>query len=81
MQNIWFGNSKTSSLANAAFLTNNPPETDQQVSATGKIILLVIGVAILSISAHVKVPFYPVPMTLQTLVVLLIGMSYGSRLG
>jgi biotin transport system substrate-specific component len=81
MQSIWFGNSKKSILANAVFLTNNPPGTDQQVSAISKIMLLVIGVAILSISAHVKVPFYPVPMTLQTLVVLLIGMSYGSRLG
>jgi biotin transport system substrate-specific component len=81
MQNIWSGNSKKSILANAAFLTNNPPGMDQQLSAIGKIMLLVIGVAILSVSAHIKVPFYPVPMTLQTLVVLLIGMSYGSRLG
>jgi len=81
MQNIWSGNSKSSILADAAFLINNPPGTDQQVSAIGKIMLLVIGVGLLAISAHVKVPFYPVPMTLQTLVVLLIGMSYGSRLG
>jgi biotin transport system substrate-specific component len=81
MQNIWSDNSKKSILATAVFLTNAPPGTDQQVSAIGKVMLLVIGVVILSISAHVKVPFYPVPMTLQTLVVLLIGMSYGSRLG
>jgi len=44
--------------------------------------LLVIGGSILlAISAHVKVPFYPVPVTMQTMFVLLIGMAYGSRLG
>ena len=44
--------------------------------------LLVVGGSIaLTISAHVKIPFYPVPVTMQTLVVLLIGMSYGPRLG
>ena len=51
------------------------------MSIIGKLIVLLLGVAILSLSAHFKVPFYPVPMTLQTLVVLLIGMSYGLHLG
>ncbi|MCA3564146.1 MAG: biotin transporter BioY [Methylocystis sp.] len=44
-------------------------------------ILAVAGVALLTLSAKVQVPFYPVPMTLQTLVVLLIGAAYGWRLG
>ncbi len=44
------------------------------------VILIVAGTAILALSAKVKVPFWPVPMTLQTLAVLLIGAAYGSRL-
>lgn len=44
------------------------------------ILLVVAGTALLTISAKIKVPFYPVPMTLQTLAVLLIGATYGSRL-
>jgi biotin transport system substrate-specific component len=39
------------------------------------------GVVLLTLSAKLQVPFYPVPMTLQTLVVLLIGAAYGWRLG
>ncbi len=43
--------------------------------------LLFIGTLILTLSAKFKIPFYPVPMTLQTLVVLLIGVTFGWRLG
>jgi biotin transport system substrate-specific component len=43
-------------------------------------VLVLIGTAILAISAKVQVPFWPVPMTLQTLAVMLIGATYGSRL-
>lgn len=39
------------------------------------------GSALLALSAKVQVPMWPVPMTMQTMVVLLIGMAYGSRLG
>ncbi len=45
------------------------------------VILAAAGVLILTLSAKLQVPFYPVPMTLQTLVVLLIGAAYGWRLG
>jgi biotin transport system substrate-specific component len=44
-------------------------------------VLAVLGSALLTLSAKVQVPFYPVPMTMQTLVVLLIGMAFGARLG
>ena len=37
--------------------------------------------SLLAVSAKVQVPFYPVPMTLQTLVVLLLAAAYGARLG
>lgn len=42
--------------------------------------LALIGSVFLIISAKVQIPFYPVPMTMQTLVVLMIGMSYGAPL-
>src|ERR671918_1724759 len=45
------------------------------------LLLAVLGSALLTISAKIEVPFYPVPMTMQTLVVLLLGMAYGARLG
>jgi biotin transport system substrate-specific component len=44
-------------------------------------VLAVLGSALLTLSAKVQVPFYPVPMTMQTLVVLLVGMAFGARLG
>jgi len=42
---------------------------------------MIAGSALLAISAKVQVPFWPVPMTMQTLAILVIGMVYGSRLG
>ena len=42
---------------------------------------IVIGTALLALSAHIEVPFWPVPLSLQTLVVLLIGLAGGARLG
>jgi biotin transport system substrate-specific component len=47
--------------------------------AVQNVVLVLIGTAILAISAKVQVPFWPVPMTLQTLAVMLIGATYGSR--
>jgi biotin transport system substrate-specific component len=44
-------------------------------------LLVVLGSALLTLSAKVQVPFYPVPITMQTLVVLLIGIAFGFRLG
>ncbi|MDB4022164.1 biotin transporter BioY [Litorivicinus sp.] len=43
--------------------------------------LVVSGSLLLTLSAKFQVPFYPVPMTLQTLTVLLLGISFGWRLG
>ncbi len=44
------------------------------------VILVGLGAALLWLSAKIQVPFYPVPMTLQTLVVLALAMAYGWRL-
>ena len=43
--------------------------------------IVLIGSILLAISAKIKIPFYPVPMTMQTLVVLIIGIGFGWRLG
>ncbi len=47
----------------------------------GNLILIVGGSIVLALLSQVKVPLLPVPITLQTFGVLLIGLSYGSRLG
>jgi biotin transport system substrate-specific component len=40
-----------------------------------------MGSIVLAISSKIKIPFYPVPMTMQTLVVLMIGVGFGWKLG
>lgn len=43
--------------------------------------LIVTGVVALTASAKLQIPWWPVPMTMQTYVVLVIGMAYGTHLG
>ena len=43
--------------------------------------IALIGTIFLAISSKIKIPFYPVPMTMQTLVVLIIGIGFGWKLG
>jgi len=43
--------------------------------------ITILGTLLLTISAKVKIPFYPVPMTMQTFVVIFIGMAFGWKLG
>ncbi|QBK30042.1 biotin transporter BioY [Roseitalea porphyridii] len=46
------------------------------------LVLLAIGGSLLiALAGQIKVPFYPVPATLQTLACLLIGAAFGLRLG
>ena len=42
---------------------------------------IVLGSIVLTISAKIKIPFYPVPMTMQTFVVLFLGISLGYKVG
>lgn len=44
-------------------------------------VAVVAGSLLLTLSAKLSIPFFPVPMTLQTLVVLCLGMVLGPRLG
>ena len=43
--------------------------------------IALIGSIVLAISSKVKIPFYPVPMTMQTLVIIMIGIAFGWKLG
>jgi len=44
-------------------------------------VLVVLGIAALAIAAKIKVPMWPVPVTMGTFAVLTIGAAYGPRLG
>ena len=43
--------------------------------------LCAVGVAAIVASAKAQIPFWPVPLTLQTLVIAVLAMGYGARLG
>ena len=52
-----------------------------QTQIIKSLLIILLGSIVLAISSKVKIPFYPVPMTMQTFVVLLIGMSFGYKIG
>jgi len=60
-------------------------EAVNKTSKNGKIIkltlLAIVSTILITVSAKVKIPFYPVPMTMQTFVILLIGISFGYKFG
>ena len=45
------------------------------------IFIALLGSIFLAISSKIKIPFYPVPMTMQTFVVIFIGIAFGWKLG
>ena len=53
-----------------------------ELNKIAKVILIaVLGTLLLTISAKIKIPFYPVPMTMQTFVVLFLGITLGPKIG
>ena len=58
-----------------------PHRADGSSGVLRSLILVALGTALLTLSAKVNLPLPYVPMTLQTLVVLMIGAAYGWRLG
>ena len=53
-----------------------------KLNKIAKIILVaVLGTLLLTISAKIKIPFYPVPMTMQTFMVLFLGITLGRKIG
>lgn len=63
-------------------LVNSLWPAEERAQRLGRdLVLALLGAAILTISAKVQVPMLPVPMTLQTYVVMVIAMAYGWQLG
>ena len=52
-----------------------------QAQIIKSILVIFLGSVLLAVSAKIKIPFYPVPMTMQTFVVLFIGISFGYKIG
>ncbi|MFZ5709044.1 MAG: biotin transporter BioY [Pseudomonadota bacterium] len=46
-----------------------------------KVAMVVLGSAFIALAAQVSVPMIPVPMTLQTLAILIVGFGFGARMG
>ena len=67
-------------MQNNSILINQIFPTSGISSYVKNILLIIFGSFLLAVSSKVQVPFWPVPMTMQTFVVFLIGMSYGWRL-
>ena len=44
-------------------------------------LISIAGSILITISAKTKIPFYPVPMTMQTFAILLIGITLGYKIG
>ena len=53
---------------------------NSQTRIIKSLLVIFLGSIILAISAKVKIPFYPVPMTMQTFVVLFLGISFGYKI-
>ena len=53
---------------------------NSQAKIFKSLIIIFFGSILLAISAKIKIPFYPVPMTMQTFVVMLLGISLGYKI-
>ena len=66
------------SLSEALFLESSVSNTQRNIRYA---VLALAGSALIALCAKISVPFFPVPLTLQTFAVFLIGLTYGWRLG
>ncbi len=71
----------TNILSAPATLANAVWSQDKSNALLRNVVLAVAGSIVLWLSAKIQIPFYPVPLTMGTLAVLLIGAAYGWRLG
>ena len=53
---------------------------NSQIQIIKLLLVIFLGSVLLAISAKIKIPFYPVPMTMQTFVVLFLGISFGYKI-
>jgi biotin transport system substrate-specific component len=67
-------------MKNNSILINQIFPTNGISTYIKNIVLILFGSFLLAVSSKIQVPFWPVPMTMQTFVVFLIGMSYGWKL-
>ena len=67
-------------MKNSTVLIDRILPTEGTTTYIKNILLILFGTLLLAVSAKVQVPFWPVPMTMQTFVVFLIGMTYSIRL-
>lgn len=67
--------------SNQPFVERLLPTDNALATTLRNVVLVAFGTFLLFVSAKTQVPFWPVPMTMQTLVVILIGATYGSQLG
>ena len=67
-------------MKNSTVLINRILPTEGTTTYIKNILLILLGTLLLTVSAKVQVPFWPVPMTMQTFVVFMIGMTYGWKL-
>ena len=56
-------------------------KSNQNLKILKILALVFLGSIALTVSAKLKIPFYPVPMTMQTFVVLFLGISFGYKIG
>ena len=56
-------------------------KTNSQLKLIKAFIVIVLGSIALTISAKLKIPFYPVPMTMQTFMVLFLAIAFGYKIG
>lgn len=56
-------------------------DTDSRSAALRFLAIAIVGSALLALSAKIQVPFWPVPMTMQTYVVLALAAACGWKLG
>ena len=62
------------------YLTMELTKNLTQAKLFKSLVVVVLGSIALTISAKIKIPFYPVPMTMQTFVVLFLGISLGHKI-
>ena len=69
------------SPARTSTLVSILPGTTSVSRSVRNVGLALAGSALLALSAKIQVPFWPVPMTMQTFAVIVLAMAFGARLG
>jgi biotin transport system substrate-specific component len=57
-----------------------PMPQDRRLQALRAVLIVMAGTAFIALSARIQVPMWPVPITMQSFAVLMVGMTFGARL-